>query len=47
MSKLENKILDALEEIRPFLIKDGGDISLESVNNSTVKVKLHLSLIHI
>ena len=41
MSKLENKILDALEEIRPFLIKDGGDISLESVNNSTVKVKLH------
>ena len=37
MSKLENKILDALEEIRPFLVKDGGDISLESVQNSTVK----------
>ena len=41
MSKLENKILEALEEIRPFLIKDGGDISLESVKHSTVKVKLH------
>ena len=34
-------ILDALDEIRPFLLKDGGDISLESVKNSTVKVKLH------
>ena len=41
MSKLENKILDALDEIRPFLLKDGGDISLESIKNSTVKVKLH------
>ena len=41
MSKLENKILDALEEIRPFLLKDGGDISLESIKDSTVKVKLH------
>ena len=41
MSKLENKILDALEEIRPFLVKDGGDISLESIKNSTVNVKLH------
>ena len=25
MSNLENKILDALDEIRPFLLKDGGD----------------------
>ena len=41
MSKLENKILHALEEIRPFLLKDGGDISLESIKDSTVKVKLH------
>ena len=41
MSKLENKILDALEEIRPFLVKDGCDISLESIKNSTVNVKLH------
>ena len=41
MSKLENKILQALEEIRPFLIKDGGDISLESIIDSTVNIKLH------
>ena len=30
MTKLEKKILAALEEIRPFLIQDGGDISLET-----------------
>ena len=41
MSKLENKILQALEEIRPFLVKDGGDISLESIVDSTVSIKLH------
>ena len=41
MSKLENKILQALEEIRPFLLKDGGDISLESIIDSTVNIKLH------
>tara|TARA_B100000989_G_scaffold221314_1_gene169038 strand:- start:1592 stop:1834 length:243 start_codon:yes stop_codon:yes gene_type:complete len=41
MSSLEKKILDALDEIRPFLLKDGGDISLESIQNSIVKVKLH------
>ena len=32
MTKLEEKILAALEEIRPFLVQDGGDISLESIN---------------
>ena len=40
MSKLENKILDALDEIRPFLLKDGGDISLESIKFNC-EVKLH------
>lgn len=41
MTKLEEKILTALEEIRPFLVQDGGDISLESINKSTVNIKLH------
>ena len=41
MSILEKKILEALEEIRPFLVKDGGDISLESISGSTVNIKLH------
>ena len=36
------KILEALEEIRPFLKSDGGDISLVSVeDNKHVKVQLH------
>jgi len=34
-----NNIENALEEIRPFLKNDGGDISLISVENNTVKVK--------
>ena len=36
---LINNIEKALEEIRPFLNNDGGDISLVSVENKTVKVK--------
>lgn len=32
-------IENALEEIRPFLKNDGGDISLVSIENNTVKVK--------
>ena len=36
------KILKALEEIRPFLKSDGGDISLVSVKDDKhVKVQLH------
>ena len=36
------KILKALEEIRPFLKSDGGDISLVSVKDGKhVKVQLH------
>ena len=34
-----NNIEIALEEIRPFLKNDGGDISLISVDNDVVKVK--------
>ena len=41
MISLEKKILNALAEIRPFLQKDGGDITLESIKNLIVKVKLH------
>ena len=38
--KLNNKIENALEEIRPFLTGDGGDIELVSVEKNIVKVKL-------
>tara|TARA_Y100000739_G_scaffold177193_1_gene155099 strand:- start:259 stop:498 length:240 start_codon:yes stop_codon:yes gene_type:complete len=36
---LLNNIENALEEIRPFLKNDGGDISLISVEKNIVKVK--------
>ena len=40
--RIEEKILMALEEIRPFLASDGGDISLVSIeNDKLVKVQLH------
>ena len=35
------KILNALESIRPFLKKDGGDIELIDVKGQAVFVKLH------
>lgn len=39
--ELKIKVELALEEIRPFLQSDGGDISLVSIDNdTTVKVKL-------
>ncbi|WP_304344345.1 NifU family protein [Chryseobacterium koreense] len=34
------KVLDALESIRPFLNKDGGDIELVDLKGKTVFVKL-------
>lgn len=36
---LLNNIENALEEIRPFLKNDGGNISLIGVQDNTVKVK--------
>ena len=40
--EIEEKVLLALEEIRPFLESDGGDISLVAIeNDKKVKVQLH------
>ena len=36
----QNNVEKALEEIRPFLISDGGNIKLLSIENNTVKVQL-------
>lgn len=44
--EIKNKIELALDEIRPFLQSDGGDISLVSIENNVVKVKLHGSCTH-
>ena len=39
--ELRNKVMKALDEIRPFLQKDGGDISLVSIDEGkSVKVRL-------
>lgn len=37
---LVTKVLNALESVRPFLNKDGGDIELVNVINNVVTVKL-------
>jgi Fe-S cluster biogenesis protein NfuA len=40
--QIEEKVLLALDEIRPFLASDGGDISLVSIeDDKKVKVQLH------
>ena len=38
--KIINNIEKALDEIRPFLQSDGGNIELVDVKNDTVKVRL-------
>ena len=40
--ELRNKVIHALNEIRPFLAADGGDITLvEILDEKIVNVKLH------
>lgn len=42
MSTTQDKVMQALAQIRPFLEKDGGDISLVEITPDMVaKVKLH------
>ncbi len=44
--EIKNKVLIALEEIRPFLASDGGDISLVSIENDrVVNIQLHGSCV--
>jgi len=38
--ELRSNVEKALEEIRPFLQSDGGDITLISIDNDSVKVRL-------
>ena len=37
---IRNNVEKALEEIRPFLVSDGGNIKLLSIEDNTVKVQL-------
>jgi Fe-S cluster biogenesis protein NfuA len=38
---IEEQVLLALEKVRPYLMEDGGDISLVEIALPVVKVKLH------
>ena len=40
-NELQDNIEKALGEIRPYLLTDGGDISLVSFDNDVVNVKFH------
>ena len=40
VQETENNVEKALNEIRPFLQSDGGDIKLLSIENNIVKVQL-------
>ena len=40
--EVKNNVLKALEEIRPFLQSDGGDIALLGIENNDTLVKVQL-----
>ena len=41
MSDLIPRIEKALDEVRPFLANDGGDVSVVTVEGTTVKAQFH------
>jgi len=40
-AEIQANVEKALDEIRPYLVTDGGDISLVAINGDIVKVQLH------
>ena len=40
VDSIQKRVQDALDEIRPQIQMDGGDVELVSVENQTVKVRL-------
>lgn len=45
MESIRSRVLKALEEIRPFLKSDGGDIKLKSIKGKVVEVTLEGSCV--
>jgi Fe-S cluster biogenesis protein NfuA len=39
-TKMQDKVKDVLDKVRPYLVRDGGNVELVSVEDGTVKVKL-------
>jgi Fe-S cluster biogenesis protein NfuA len=37
---MEDKVKEVLDKVRPYLVRDGGNVELVAVDGGTVKVKL-------
>jgi Fe-S cluster biogenesis protein NfuA len=37
---MQEKVKDVLDKVRPYLVRDGGNVELVSIEGGTVKVKL-------
>ncbi|MCX7911980.1 MAG: NifU family protein [Dehalococcoidales bacterium] len=37
---MQDKVKEVLDKVRPYLVRDGGNVELVEVANGTVKVKL-------
>jgi Fe-S cluster biogenesis protein NfuA len=37
---MQDKVKDVLDKVRPYLVRDGGNVELVSIEGGTVKVKL-------
>jgi len=37
---MQEKVKEVLEKVRPYLVRDGGDVELVAVDGGVVKVKL-------
>ncbi|MCR1809100.1 NifU family protein [Haploplasma modicum] len=40
MAEMESKVLAILDKIRPYILRDGGDISLIKIESGVVYVKM-------
>jgi len=38
--KMQEKVKDVLDKVRPYLVRDGGNVELVGIEGGTVKVKL-------
>ena len=41
MNKIESKIIEVIDKLRPYLIQDGGDIEFIKYEDGKVYVKVH------
>jgi Fe-S cluster biogenesis protein NfuA len=37
---MQDKVKDVLDKVRPYLVRDGGNVELVAIDGGTVKVKL-------